>query len=102
MRVATRIFHQVRNRIKGNPNKVAPGEDAELKKLLFTEGDWFYATAALTLALALALALAPAPAPALALTQTLDGLLARLHGGRQPPLGACGLLKLDVQGAELP
>ena len=29
-------------------------------------------------------------------------LLARLHGGRQPPLGACGPLKLDVQGAELP
>ena len=34
-------------------------------------------------------------------TQTLDGLLARLHGGRPPPRGVCGLLKLDVQGAEL-
>ena len=32
-------------------------------------------------------------------TQTLDGLLARLHGGEQP--GMCDLLKLDVQGAEL-
>lgn len=34
-------------------------------------------------------------------TQTLDGLLARLHGGEQPLPGMCDLLKLDVQGAEL-
>jgi FkbM family methyltransferase len=33
-------------------------------------------------------------------TETLDGLLRRLHGG-EPPAGACDLLKLDVQGAEL-
>ena len=31
-------------------------------------------------------------------TQTLDGLLARLHGGGSPPPDACSLLKLDVQG----
>ena len=63
MRVATRIFHQVRDRIKGNPNKIAPGEDAVLKELLFTEGDWFYATAALTLILTLALNPGPNPSP---------------------------------------
>ena len=67
--VAKRLFYHVKNRIKGNPNKVAhpnpnpnpnpnpdpdpnpnpnpnqvaPGEDAELKELIKTEGDWFYA-----------------------------------------------------------
>ena len=65
--VAKRLFYHVKNRIKGNPNKVAhpnpnpnpnpnpdpnpntnqvaPGEDAELKELVvgLKEGDWFYA-----------------------------------------------------------
>ena len=71
MRVVKRIFHQVRDRIKGSPNKIAPGEDAELKELLFTEGYWFYAinsnlnpNSALALPLPLTLTLAlPLPLP---------------------------------------